>query len=80
MDQVDFRYVGGDRFTIYRNCFQRYINARWTLKKPEAEWKKLVSKTETVFYFLVEEGNKRGFDVDSIFEIQNILGDKYAPR
>ena len=74
MDQVDFGYVGRNGFTIYSRCFQRYIDARFDLKKPEAEWKKLVSKTETVFDFLVEEGNKRGFDVDSILEIPTSSG------
>ena len=59
MEQVDFGYVGRDGNTIYRKCFQRYINARFALKVPEADWKKLVTKTETVFDFLVEEGNKR---------------------
>ena len=74
IDQVDFDYVGKSESTIYRQCFQRYINARWTLKKPEAEWRKLVTKTETVFDFLVEEGNKRGFNVDSILEIPSSTG------
>ena len=74
MDQVDFGYTGKSGSTIYKICFQRYIDARWTLKKQEAQWKKLVSKTETVFYFLVEEGNKRGFDVDSILEIPTSIG------
>jgi len=44
------------------------------LKRPEAEWKKLISKTEIVFDFLVEEGNKRGFNVDSILEIPSSNG------
>ena len=75
MDQVDFGYVGRNGLTIYRQCFQRYINARFTLNRPEAEWKKLVSKTETVFNFLIEEGNKRGYDVDSILEIPDSTGE-----
>ena len=74
MDQVDFGYVDRGGFTIYRICFQRYLNARYGLKRPEAEWKKLVTKTETVFHFLVEEGNKRGFNVDSIMEIPTSTG------
>ena len=69
MDQVDFDYVGRNGITIYRRCFEKYLNARFVLKKPEAEWRKLVSKTETVFDYLVEEGNERGFDIDSILEI-----------
>ena len=74
MDQVDFGYVGIDGGTIYRSCFDKYINARIILERPEAEWKKLVSKTETVFDFLVKEGNKRGFDVDEILEIPTSNG------
>ena len=44
------------------------------MKRPEAEWKKLVTKTETVFDFLVENGNKRGFSVDDILEIPTSTG------
>ena len=74
MDQVDFGYVGGPGSTIssFYNCFKRYINARYSLKRPDL--KKLVTRTETVFYFLVEEGDKRGFDVDSILEIPDSIG------
>ena len=74
MDQVDFGYVGRDGLTIYSSYFQTYINARFTLERPEADWKNLVSKTETVFEFLVEEGNRHGFDVDSILEIPTSSG------
>ena len=69
MGEIDFGYVGTRGFTIYSRCFQKYIIARFISKRPESEWEKLVSKTETVFYFLVEEGNKRGFDVNSTLEI-----------
>ena len=59
MAQVDFGYVGQDGVTIYRQCFEQYIGARYTFKKPEAEWKELVTKTEEVFYYLVAEGKKQ---------------------
>jgi len=75
MDEVDFGYVDKDGYTIYRQCFDRYLDARSTLKRPEAEWKKLVSKTEIVFDFLVEEGNKRGFNVNSILETPTSNGE-----
>jgi len=75
LDQVDFDYVGRAGLTIYSRCFQRYIEARFILQRPEVEWKKLVTKTETVFDFLVEEGNKRGFNVDSTLEIPSSTGD-----
>ena len=74
MDQVDLDYVGKTGSTIYRICFQKYLNARVILKRPEAECKELVSKTETVFHFLIEEGEKRGYDVDSILEIPSSDG------
>ena len=46
------------------------------MKIPESKWKKLVTKTETVFfYFLVKEGNKRGFDIGSILEIPDSTGE-----
>ena len=77
MDQVDFGFVGASKSTIYKSCFQKYL---FNFKRPqgflsEAESKTLVSKTETVFEFLVEEGNKRGFDVDAILEIPNSVGE-----
>ena len=75
MDQVDFGYVGQDGITIYRKCFENYLNARFVFKRPEAVWKKLVPKTETVFDLLVKEVNKRGLDVDKIFEIPTSDGD-----
>ena len=74
MEQVDFGYVGQNEFTIYRSCFEKYVNARFTLKRSEAWWKELVSKTETVFDFLVEEGDKREFNVDDILEISDSSG------
>ena len=75
MDQVDFGYVGRGGFTFYHQCFQIYTNARFTLRRPEAEWKRLISKTETVFGVLVDEGYKRGFDVEAILEIPTSTGD-----
>ena len=53
--------------------YQRYILAGVS-KRPEAEWKKFVTKMEIVFRFLIEEGNKRGFDIDSILEIPTSTG------
>ena len=44
------------------------------MKRPQAELKKLISKTEKVFYFLVKEGKKRGFNVDEILEIPTPVG------
>ena len=74
MDQVDFGHRGRNGFTAYNGCFQRYQYARHELKRPEAEWRKLVTKTETVLDFLIKEANKRGFDVDSILEIPSFGG------
>ena len=74
MDQVDFGFVGRDGLTIYRNCFRKYMDCRYTLKKPKPEWSKLVTETEMIFDLLVTEGNKNGFNVDSILEIPDSSG------
>ena len=59
MDVIDFGFIDKDGFTIYRNCFNRYVIARLTLKKPENEWSKLVPKVEKTFFWLVEQGQKK---------------------
>ena len=74
MELVEFDYVGRAGCTIYSSCFQRYINARYVLERPEVDWSKLVVKTEAVFYYLVNEGHKYGFNVDSILEIPTSNG------
>jgi len=58
MDDIDFGFMDKNGFTIYRMCFERYVNARWTLKKPEKEWLKLVPKVEETFFWLVEQSQK----------------------
>ena len=75
MEEVDFGYVGRDGCTIYRQCFLRYLYARFVLKRPEADWSKVVKDTEKVFWYLVEQGTKYGFNVDSILEIPDSTGD-----
>ena len=62
MDDIDFGFIDKDAFTIYRMCFERYVNARWTLKKPEHEWSKLVPKVEETFFWLVEGQKKLGIE------------------
>ena len=74
MDRVDFGYVGDNGFTIYRSCFQKYLKARYVLKRPEVEWSRLVVETENVFEYLVEQGQKYGYNVDSILEIPDANG------
>ena len=74
LDQVDFGFVGRDGLTIYRNCFRKYIDCRYTLKKPKEEWSKLVTEIEAIFDLLVTEGHKNGFNVDSILEIPDSSG------
>ena len=74
MDEVDFGYVDKNKFTIYLACFQKHVFARTIWKRSEAECETLISKIENVFEFLVEEGNKQGFDVDSILEIPSSTG------
>ena len=59
MDDIDFGFIDKDGLTIYRCCFDRYVNARFTLKKQEEEWSKLVPKVEETFFWLVEHGQKK---------------------
>ena len=68
MDVIDFGFIDKDGFTIYRNCFNRYVIARLTLKKPENEWSKLVPKVEKTFFWLVEQGQKK-LGKDAVNEI-----------
>ena len=78
MKQVDFGYVTTDgsmgRISIYRMCFQKFHTARHTLKLPDEELLKIVPKVEAVFDFLLEQGNKNGYNVDSILEIPDSGG------
>ena len=60
--------------TIYSQCSRLLLACRSSQDKTEAKCLSLISKVETVFHFLVEEGTKRGFDVDSILEIPSIDG------
>ena len=75
MDRVDFGYVGDDGFTIYRQCFEKYLRSRFVLKKPESEWSKIGTETEDLFENLVAMGIKNGYDVNSILEIPDSRGD-----
>ena len=74
MVEVDLGYIGKYEMTIYSRCFQRYIHARYILKRSEADWSKLASKTEKVFKYLVKEGDRYGFDIDSILETTDLNG------
>ena len=74
MERVDFDYVGRDGCTIYRTCFERYLNARMVQKRSKDDWSKLVVQTEEIFDFLIQQGNKNGFDVNSILEIPTSNG------
>ena len=79
MENVDFDFVENiagntEEVTIYRRCFQKYLNARYSLKLPETQWSKLVPKTEAVFFYLVEQGIKNGYNVNSILELPDSSG------
>ena len=73
MGQVDFHYVGALGMTIYRRCFTKYGNARGS-EKPTAELAKLVYRTERIFFFLVKQGFKNGYNIGSILEIPDSQG------
>ena len=72
MEEVDFAYIGVHGLTIYRSCFQRYFTAR--SKVWQAERSTIAYKTERIFFFLVEQGNKNGYNIDAILEIPDNTG------
>ena len=80
IEQVDFGYVGANGFTIYGRCFERYLKSRVVLKRPKSEWSKVVTETEAVFDFLVEQGINNGYDVDSILETPDSSGETCFSR
>ena len=69
MRDVDFGYVSLDGDTIYKRCFEKYLKSRFRLKRPKSEWSEVVTETEAIFDFLVEQGIDNGYDVDLILEI-----------
>ena len=73
MEDVDFHYIGESGSTIYRILFHNYDNAM-SIKMTEDEKSKFVLKTEEAFFFLVDQGNKHGFNVDGILEIPDFNG------
>jgi len=75
MEQVNFGYVGDDGFTIYRQCFEKYIRSRFVLKRPKSEWSKIVTETEVLFENLVAIGIENGYDVNSILERPDLRGE-----
>ena len=74
MDEVDFAYVDKNGSTIYNACFILYLR-RFTLNRQKVDLSKLMMKTEEVFQYLIEQGTKYGFNVDSILEIPNSVGE-----
>ena len=81
MEHVDFAYMTthGEmgRATIYRMCFQKILDAVVRHREdPEAStgWSKMIQDIEAVFEFLVEQGDKYDFDVNSILEIPDSCG------
>ena len=78
MKEVDFGYVGDSGCTIYRACFDKYLTARET-KLSSDRLVSLIMKTEEIFFFLVEQGNKNGYNVDAILEIPDNTGNACFP-
>ena len=68
MDEIDFGFINKNKTTIYRQCFKRYLNARWTLKKPKEDWSKLVPKVEETFFWLMEQGQTK-LGIEAVNEI-----------
>ena len=74
MEQVDFAFIDHEGVTFYRRCFELYLRVCFVWKRPEADWTKLLTKVEQVFDLLVTEGNKNGFNVNSILEVPDSGG------
>ena len=83
MGQVDFAYMkthcemGRTNVTIYRMCFQKILDVVTRHREePEAftGWPKMVQELEAVFVFLVEQGEKFDFNVNSILDIPDSSG------
>ena len=73
MEDVDFAFIGDSGCTIYRVCLHNEENLE-LVKMTEDEKFKLSLKTEEVFFFLVDQGNKNGYNVDAILEIADFHG------
>ena len=71
MAHIDFGFIDKDGLTIYKVCSDRYLNARFILKKPEEECSKLVPKVEETFFYFVEKGQKK-LGIEGVNEIIQI--------
>ena len=68
MDDFNFGFINTNGATIYGICFERYLNARWTLNKQQEKWSKLVPKVEETFFWLIEQGQKK-LGIEAVNEI-----------
>ena len=74
LDKVDFGYINKEGSTIYSACFEHCLNATRQLKRPASEVSKLIDQAEEIFFILIDEGQKRGFNTDEILEIPDSTG------
>ena len=74
MAKVDFKYIGKGETTIYKNCFHLIMKAMVGERRPRSDVTELTAKTELIFFFLIEEGKKNGFNTDRILEIPTVTG------
>ena len=74
MKNIDFGVLTHDG-TIFKMCFDQYLTARFTLKKPEEEWMKLVPKTEKVFFSLIEKAKSTEAKLEEILQTPDSSGD-----
>ena len=72
-DQVDFRHCISDGMTVYSKLFQAFRFA-FRSRRTEADLVKIITKFEIIFFMLVDEGKKYGFDVDAILAIPSDAG------
>ena len=69
---MDFTFIGDDGRTIFLACFHQYYTAQNRLERPISE--ALIAKIETLFELCIHEGDKNGFNTNSILEIPSETG------
>ena len=72
MKEIDFTYIWEYGETIYTRCFSFLFSMSENIT--ESEQNEMAHKTEEIFFFLVEQGSKNGYNVDAILEISDKIG------
>ena len=64
MDEIYFDQVNEYGFTIYRMCFDQFVNVKFYYGKKKTKWSKLIPKQDDIFFMLVKLGQEKlGVDI-----------------